>query len=100
MKPANEIIDTLVFEQVAKCPSGGNEMQVAKTVYKGIDIIERTFFPWSPFKSISVHYMVDLVLPMGTLECLSDSYYTEEGFGVPEVKTLEEAIKVIDDFKK
>lgn len=94
------IIDQLEFEPVARCTTGGDEMQVARTFYKGIEIVERTFFPWNPFKKTSVHYMVDLVLPMGTLDCLSDVYYTDEGYGVPEVKTLEEAISIIDNFKK
>lgn len=93
-------LENLIFEPVAKTTSGGNEMQVAKTIYKGIDVIERTFFPWNIFKKTSVHYMVDLVLPIGTIKCLSEDFYTEEGYGVPVVNTLEEAIAIIDNFKK
>ena len=96
----NQIANDLIFEPVTRTTSAGNEMQVAKTAYKGIEIIERTFFPWNPFKQISVHYMVDLVFPIGTLKCLSEDFYTEEGYGVPVVDTLEEAIVIIDNFKK
>jgi hypothetical protein len=90
----------LIFEPVTRTPQSGNEMQVAKTIYKGIEIIERTFFPWSPFERISVHYMVDLVFPIGTLDCLSEDFYTEEGYGVPVINTIEEAMVIIDNFKK
>ncbi len=90
----------LIFEPISRSPSAGNELQCAETNYKGVRILEFTFFPWSPFKNISVWYMVDLVLPMGTIPSLvADKYYTEEGFGVPEVKTIEQAIEVVENFK-
>ena len=92
-------IDEIIFEPVSRNFSGGNENQHAKTLYKGVEIHERTFFPWNFMKPSLTWYIVDLIFPIGTMECLTDKYYTEEGFGVPEVDTLEEAIAIIDNFK-
>ena len=92
-----QICDSLIFEPVC-CVGNGNQMQVASTKHKNVQIIERTFFPWNVFKKSSVHYMVDLVLPMGTEPCLSEDYYTDEGFGVPVVDTLEEAVILAEKY--
>ncbi len=93
-------IDELIFEPINRHMSCGNEIQLAKTNYRSIEIHERTFFPFNIFKETVVCYMVDLVFPIGTMDCLTDVYYTDEGFGVPEVSTLEEAIAIIDKFKE
>lgn len=92
-------IDNLEFEPLSRHMSCGNEVQLAKTVYKGVEILERTYFPWNPLKDSTVFYTVDLVFPIGTMDCLADWMYTEEGFGVPHVDTLEKAIEIIDNFK-
>lgn len=92
-------IDEIIFEPVSRHMSGGNEIQHAKTSWRGIEIHERTFFPWSPFKEAKTWYIVDLIFPMDAMPCITDAYYTDEGFGVPEVDTLEEAVAIIDNFK-
>ena len=92
-------IDNLIFEPLHRSFQGGNELQVCKTNYNGVDIIERTYFPWNIFKKPTTWYSVDLIFPMGTMECLTDKFYTDEGYGMPEVSTLEEAVAIIDNFK-
>lgn len=93
-------IDDLIFEPISQRMSNGNEIQHAKTVYKGVEIHERTFFPFNIFKEPKVWYIVDLIFPMEAMSCITDKYYCEEGFGVPEVDTLEEAVAIIDKFKE
>lgn len=95
----NNIINGLIFEPLSRNFSCGNETQTAITTYNNVNIVEYTYFPWSIFKNVNTWYVVDLILPIGTLDSLSDNYYCEEGFGVPEVKTIEEAIEIVENFK-
>lgn len=98
MATITAIANDLEFKPVTMYGKG-NQVQVAETKYKGVLIYERTFIPWNVFKNISVHYQIDLVLPMGSEPCLDPDFYTDEGYGVPVVKTLEEAIVLIDKYK-
>lgn len=94
-KEINKICNALIFEPL-HCVGRGDQRQVARTKHKGVYIIQTTFIPWNIFKQTNVHYMIDLVLPIRSEPCLSTEYYTDEGFGVPVVKTLEEAILLIE----
>jgi len=98
MNEISKIANSLVFEPILRYGKG-DEMQVARTTYKNTTIYERTFIPWNIFKKITVSYDIDLVLLMGTEPCLSADFYTDDGYGIPVVKTLEEAIVLIDKYK-
>lgn len=94
----------LIFEPLNRFTSHGDEIQVCKTTYKGIEIINRTLFPYNFMKDITDSYLPDYVLPMDTKlpndGIMSDAFYTEEGFGVPIFYKLEHCLKFIDNFKK
>jgi len=94
------IIENLEFTPLHRYMSAGNEIQICKTNYLGIGITERTFFPYNIFKKPSYWYTVDLVLKTSEYNCLSEDYYTQEGYGLPEFKTLEEACEFIINYKK
>jgi hypothetical protein len=66
--------------------------------YKGINITERYTSPSFWGRKASTVYMIDLVLPLGTYDCLSDSYYTADGYGVPELEDLDKVIEFIDQY--
>lgn len=93
-----EILEKIRFEPVTRFMSHGDEIQICKFSYKGLDVYERTFFPFNVFKKISTTYSVDLVLPIG--EDIPQGYYAEEGYGSPEFKEITEAIKWIDNYSK
>jgi hypothetical protein len=96
------VIDALEFTPINRYMSFGNEIQIAETEYKGIKIIERTFFPWNIFKDVSVIYSVCLLLPIkpimnGIID--GEGCYCAEGFGTPDFKELGFAIEFIDNYK-
>jgi len=96
-------INDLIFEPIVCYTSGGNQTQVCSTTYKNIGITWRTYFPWSIFKEPTDSFVADLILPMDTIVengNMSDAYYTEEGYGLPQFKTLEDTIKFIDNYEK
>lgn len=96
----SEVLDNLEFEPVSRRTSCGNEIQLARTIYKDVVITERTFFPWNFFKQASTLYIVSLVLPVGAVDCLDEDYgYTDEGYGLPVTDSLEKALAVIDDYR-
>jgi hypothetical protein len=79
--------------------SCGTEIQVSSLMFpNNTRIIERTFFPWNIFKSSTTFWVLDLVLPVGMTDdvkkfdgVLSDNYYTDEGYGMPEFTNLNQA---------
>ena len=79
--------------------SCGNEIQVCGLIFpNNIHVTERTFFPWNVFKNVTTYWVLDIVLPNKFKDKinefggeLSDCYYTEEGYGMPEFKELEKA---------
>ena len=67
--------------------------------YKGIRITETYILPHHWGKKATTHYLIDLIFPMGTFECLNDGYYTPEGYGMPVFNKLEDAKAFIDDYR-
>ena len=99
------IIDNLEFTPVNRFTSHGNEIQICKTTYLGIEIFWRTFFPYNIFKDPVDTFSCDLLLPIDTIiedgRICKDGYYIDldSPVGIPETNTLEAIIKVIDKFK-
>jgi len=94
--------DNLVFTPECRTRTGSNELQIANTQYRGVNIAERTFIPWNIFRKTVVQYVVDLQLPMDTEVKggeMSQYYYTSEGYGLPVFDQLEDAVEFIDKFK-
>ena len=92
---------TAEYEQLNRFTNAGDETQVCRLTFPdGNTVTERTWIPYCFGKQIQVKYIVDLVLPVMS-ECedkvielkgkLSDAYYTEIGFGMPEFDKLENA---------
>jgi hypothetical protein len=89
------------YTQLNKFMSCGNEIQVCSLpLPNNTKVIERTFIPYNIFKNITYYYVVDLVLPVSMTEKvvefngrMADEYYTDEGYGMPEFKELEDAFK-------
>lgn len=98
MKTTEEILENVEFEPVSRFQSHGNEIQICKFSYKELDVYERTFIPYNILKHIVTTYSIDLILPIG--ENVPQGYYSEEGYGYPEFKEIEDAIKWIDNYKK
>lgn len=95
-------MNTLEFEPVNRFWSAGNEIQRCKTIHNGIEILWETYFPFNIFKSPIDTFTPDIILPMSTKVIngvLNDAYYTDEGYGMVDFKTLEDAIQFINDFK-
>jgi hypothetical protein len=93
----------LTFKPLTRYMSAGNEIQVCTTKYKGIEITERSFFPYNPFKNPVFWYIVDLVLPIETTTkngVISDEYYTAPGYGLPVFNTLDDATAFIANFRR
>lgn len=96
----------LTFVPLHRWRVGGNEHQIARTTFRGVDIYERSFFPFSIFKPLSFHYVVDLILPMttpvagGTMENY-DLYLDDpdDTVGNPHVRTLEAAVEFIQQYR-
>jgi hypothetical protein len=100
-----ETINNLEFEPINRFMQAGNEIQVCKTNYMGIEILWRTFFPYNIFKDPIDQFSCDLLLPIDTV--IENGSIEKEGFyidadspvGVPVTNTLEAIIKVIQQFK-
>ena len=79
----------------------GNEIQVCGLLFPhNVHVTERTFFPWNFMKDPSTYWVLDLVLPISITDKikefggeLSDCYYTDEGYGMPEFRNLEKAFE-------
>ena len=97
-----EFSDTAIFEPIVQFKQAGNEIQRCKTTYKNIDILWDTYFPWDIFKDPIDTFTVGLILPMDTVlinGVMNPNYYTEEGFGQPDFKELEDAFNFINTYK-
>jgi len=93
------IIENLIFEPVISYFSYGNETQICRTTYKGVIITWRTFFPFNIFKDPTDYFIVDRIIPNTCVVnngVINENCYTEDGFGLPEFKTLEDAIAYLD----
>jgi hypothetical protein len=108
--PELAVIEALTFEGVRTYQSAGNEIQIARTNYRGIEVIERTFFPWNIFKPAVAIYIPDIIIGEGSplasfvrsnseMMMLTDCYYTDPGFFMVDCKSLEAAISLINKFK-
>lgn len=105
------VLNGLVFEPVRAYQSCGNQIQIARTSYQGIEITERTFFPWNLLKSSTCIYIPDLIIQQDSdlarviesigpdKAALTDKYYTEEGYAMVECFHLETCLQIIDAFK-
>ena len=99
---ATEIASYLTFEPRNRFSSHGNEIQICETTYLNTIISNTTVFPWNVFKNPIDIFTVDLIVPAETkIEDgeVNVNMYTDEGFGYPEFKTIEDAILFINTFK-
>ena len=79
--------------------SCGNEIQICSLQLSDtVKLYERTFYPWNFLKEPTVYWTIDLVLPISFIDkikefngILSDNFYTDENFGLPEFDKLENA---------
>lgn len=97
-----EIISYLTFVPRNRFSSRGDDIQICETTYLNVIISDRTVFPRNVFRDPFDIYIVDLIVPAdseienGTVNI---DMYTDEGFGYPEFKTLEDAIIFVYNFK-
>ena len=100
-----EIINNLEFTPVNRFTQAGNEIQICKTSYMGIEIYWRTFYPYNIMKDPTDTFSCNLLLPIDTVieggKIEKEGYYIDEDspVGVPETDTLEAIIRVIQNFK-
>ena len=95
-------INELEFKPLISFNNRGNNIQRCETKYKGVCIVWETFFPYNIFKDPTDTFLVDRIVPMDTEVkggVINGAYYTEDGFGYPEFKTLESAIEYVDTIK-
>lgn len=93
-------IDSLILEPVCSYMSSGNNIQICKTEYKGIEISWQTIFWWNIFRDPSDTITVCLCLPDTTIleNGFMQQYYEPEGFAAPCFRTLEFAVEFIDNY--
>ena len=81
--------------------SCGTEIQVCGLIFPHkVHVTERIYFPWNFMKNPSTYWALDLIL-LNSVEDkvkefggkLSDRYYTDEGYGMPEFTDLEKAFQ-------
>ena len=97
-----ENIENLIFEPLHNYFSGGTNMQVCATTYKGINITWRTIFPWNVFKQPSDFFTLDYIVKVDSEVKngrIATDYYTEDGLGLPEFSKIEDAINYINKIK-
>jgi hypothetical protein len=90
---------TAEYTPLNKFMNCGNEIQVCSLdLPNNTKVIERTFMPWNFLKEPTSSYVVDLVLPVSMTDKVKEfngrmagEYYTDEGYGMPEFKDLENA---------
>lgn len=94
------IFNELIFEPLNSFMSCGDNIQICKTNYLGIDIYIRTIFWYNIFKEPSDTFTVDLNLPMDTIidNGSMENIYHEDGYGSPVFNTLEYAIEYIKNY--
>ncbi len=94
-------MENLIWNPLYNYYSGGDNIQICDTVYKGVRITWRTRFYWDIFKDPSDNFELDLILPISTKP--ENGYmqegYCEQGYGYPAFDKLENAIKFIDKWK-
>lgn len=95
-------IEELEFEPLNSFMSCGNNIQHCGCTVMKVHILWRTFFPWSIFKDPTDTFILDLILPMGTivLNGWMDHVYEPEGFGAPHFRKLEDAVEFIESFNE
>jgi hypothetical protein len=99
---ASEIASYLTFEPKNRFTSRGDDIQICETTYLNVRISNMTIFPRNIFRDPFEIYTVDLIVPADTnVEngTINIYMYTNEGFGYPEFKTIEDAILFINTFK-
>ena len=100
---ATEIASYLTFEPRNRYSSCGNEIQVCEAMYLNTAISMTTFFPFNVFRDPIDTFTVDLIVPADMkIEDgeVNTDLYTDEGYGYPEFKTIENAIIFIYGYKK
>jgi hypothetical protein len=99
---ASEIASYLTFEPRNRFESRGDDIQICETTYLNVIISNRTTFPRNIFRDPFETYTVDLIVPADTKVengTINIDLYTDEGFGYPEFKSIEDAIIFINAFK-
>ena len=97
-----EIVSYLTFVPKNRFSSRGDDIQICETTYLNVIISNRTVFPRNIFRDPFDIYIVDLIVPTdskiknGTVNI---DMYTDEGYGYPEFKTIEDSIIFINAFK-
>jgi hypothetical protein len=99
MKTFKEWESKAKYKPLNRFMSCGNEIQVCGLIFPHkVHVTERTFFPWNFMKSPSTYWVLDLILPNSVADKvkefegeLTDKYYTDEGYGMPEFTDLEKA---------
>ena len=103
LEEINEIISYLTFVPRKRFSDRGNEIQVCEAMYLNTAISMRTFFPFNVFSDPIDTFTVDLIVPADMkIEDgeVNTDLYTDEGYGYPEFKTIENAIIFIYGYKK
>lgn len=98
----NQTIEQLEFHPLIRFFKCGTEIQRCETTYKNTNIMWETIFPWNIFKDPIDTFMVDRIVKSSEIikdAAINENYYTAEGYGYPEFKTLEDAINYIDSIK-
>jgi hypothetical protein len=73
-------------------------IQITQCKYRGVIFTERYISPnfWG-LKPKTMFY-IDLQLPMNSYPCISDGFYTEEGYGLPLLETETKVKEFIDNY--
>lgn len=79
--------------------SPSKTVEITRGEYKGVQVTETHVNPAFWGKKPTTTYLVDMIFPMGKFDCLSDAYYTAEGYGMPVFNKLEDAINFINLYK-
>lgn len=95
----NDNRETLEFEPLANFYKGGRNVQICTTLYKNHNVQWKTISPFSPFKNSYDVVVVERIVPINSViknASISDVYYTEDGYGMPEFKNIDDALDYID----
>lgn len=95
--------NSLIFNPIHRFFKSGNEIHIVSTIYMGVSITHRTYFPYNVLKDPIDLFLVDIILPIDyKLEkgSINDGYYTEIGYGYPEFNSLLESMSFIKNYKK
>lgn len=92
-------MQNLEFKPLVRFFKFGNEIQRCETKYKGVGIMQETYFPYNFLKEPTDSFMVDRIVKVDSKipnAEICENFYTEQDYGYPVFKTLENAIEYID----